>query len=210
MADAVNTCSAHGCNRDVNCKELCKHHYDKSRRESHLGHARRMARRVKDKPNVKTAAEFLRDLGRSPSDDCIDWPYSVMSNGYGTVRFEGRVTTAHRAALIVWKGYPPSPEHQAAHEPLICHNRKCVNPRHLSWKTKSENEADKLLDGTVPKTVNSPSRNKSGHTGVHFHKASGKWRATIHVGRKPTSLGSFNCLAAAVVARGRAEFQNGF
>ena len=37
-------------------------------------------------------------------------------------------------------------ELQAAHG--LCHNRECYNPRHLSWKTRAENNADKLRDGT--------------------------------------------------------------
>lgn len=32
--------------------------------------------------------------------------------------------------------------------PVICHNRGCVNPRHLRWGTRQDNIADRILDGT--------------------------------------------------------------
>lgn len=45
-------------------------------------------------------------------------------------------------------GDPPTPKHQAAHS---CGNGHlgCVASAHLSWKTKIENEADKILHGTT-------------------------------------------------------------
>ncbi|WP_420136113.1 HNH endonuclease [Sinorhizobium meliloti] len=42
-------------------------------------------------------------------------------------------------------GEPPSNDHEAAHS---CGNRECVNPNHLSWKTSSENQLDKIEHGT--------------------------------------------------------------
>jgi hypothetical protein len=44
-------------------------------------------------------------------------------------------------------GPPPTSKHQAAHS---CGkgNLGCVSPKHLSWKTRAENEADKIEAGT--------------------------------------------------------------
>ncbi|WP_353621966.1 hypothetical protein [Labrenzia sp. THAF35] len=44
-------------------------------------------------------------------------------------------------------GEPPTADHHAAHS---CGNGKhgCCNPKHLQWKTPSENEQDKIDHGT--------------------------------------------------------------
>jgi hypothetical protein len=52
--------------------------------------------------------------------------------------------------------------------------------------------------------------NKSGHTGVSFHKPSGKWRASIAVAGKHVFLGSFPDKESAVAARQTANETHGF
>lgn len=80
-------------------------------------------------------------------DDCLSWPYSKF-RGYGQVWHHGRVRLVPRIACEIVNGPPPSPAHEAAHTCGQGH-MSCCNPRHLAWKTKLENEADKLVHGTV-------------------------------------------------------------
>lgn len=62
-------------------------------------------------------------------------------------------------------------DHKYAH--LGC-PKHCVNPEHLRIATNSENQQNS------PKLI---SANKSGHRGVSWLKASGRWRsAVIHLG----------------------------
>lgn len=76
---------------------------------------------------------------------CIRWPFSLCQ-GYGQIIIDGRMWRASRAALHLTE-QPESSELHAAHG--LCHDRRCVNPNHLSWKTRVENEADKLRDGAL-------------------------------------------------------------
>lgn len=80
------------------------------------------------------------------TDDCIIWPYARDAHGYGILRLDGEVATAHRHACRRTHGDPPDPRMDAAHGP--CHEPACFNGRHLSWKTRSANLLDKRRDGT--------------------------------------------------------------
>lgn len=101
-----------------------------------------MTKQRRASPGV--AFEFLKSLVGHQSDGCILWPFATMTNGYGSVQYEGRTHAANRVMLILERGVPAS-RRVAAHK---CRNRNCVNPRHLRWATTSSNQKDRVRDGT--------------------------------------------------------------
>lgn len=80
--------------------------------------------------------------------DCLKWPFGCDSHGYGQVAYAGKVRRAHRVMCELVNGPPPTPDHEAAHSCGRGANG-CVNPKHLSWKTRSENHLDRRGHGTA-------------------------------------------------------------
>ena len=143
MARAFKACVISDCNGDANAAGTalgyCRSHYRRFRRHGDplaggtpMGERRRW---------IDAHSDYA-------GDDCIEWPFSVTESGYGQFKIEGHSTLASRVMCEAAHGQPPSPEHQAAHS---CGNGTggCMNPRHLRWATRLENEADKIEHGTL-------------------------------------------------------------
>lgn len=82
-------------------------------------------------------------------DDCLKWPFSVDPRvGRGMMGHNGEDYWAHRYMCELAHGHAPEGKPQAAHS---CGNghKGCMNPRHLSWKSNSENQLDRRRHGTV-------------------------------------------------------------
>lgn len=88
----------------------------------------------------------FRELIEIETDACIEWPM-CLDHGYGVATIEGRRVRVHRAALLARQA-PPSPTALALHRPELCHNKACMNYRHLYWGDNFSNAADKLVDNT--------------------------------------------------------------
>lgn len=94
-----------------------------------------------------TTMAFLLGHTSYRGDDCLLWPFGRHSSGYGQVCVgKSKIRKAHRVMCELVHGPAPTPKHHAAHN---CGNTACVNPKHIAWKTQSENERDKHLHGTV-------------------------------------------------------------
>lgn len=87
---------------------------------------------------------FLNAALSSDTEDCIEWPFYRMKNGYGQVALHTGMALAHRKMCEMAHGLA-SKGQQAAHS---CGNRACVNPKHLRWALPAENMGDRVLDGT--------------------------------------------------------------
>jgi hypothetical protein len=82
-------------------------------------------------------------------EECLRWPFAWDPRiGRGRCYFRGRMWWAHRVMCVLAKGEPPTPKHEAAHECGKGHEG-CVNPKHLSWKTRRENALDMRKHGTA-------------------------------------------------------------
>lgn len=92
------------------------------------------------------AQETLLRFLLTNTDECLIWPHSVNSAGYGQVG-GGRSATpisTHVVACEHRNGERPAGMH-AAHS---CGVRACCNPRHLRWATPAENTAESFVHGT--------------------------------------------------------------
>lgn len=79
-------------------------------------------------------------------DDCLIWPMTRDTFGYGLLGCRGRVVRAHRLVCELAHGDPPTNKHQAAHSCGKGHDG-CYSSKHLSWKTNSENQIERRLHG---------------------------------------------------------------
>jgi hypothetical protein len=76
-----------------------------------------------------------------PHDWCLIWPFSRIQSGYA--KFGAKHIAVHRFMCEYKHGPAPSPKHHAAHSCGRGHEG-CVNPRHIAWKTISENQLERF------------------------------------------------------------------
>lgn len=92
--------------------------------------------------------QWLLEHMSQETDDCIIWPFATARGGYGNFQHLGQRHYAHRYVCELKHGPAPSNTHEAAHG---CGRSNCVNQRHISWKTPTENKMDCWLHGTQTK-----------------------------------------------------------
>jgi hypothetical protein len=134
-------CSIPDCGKPVKGRGWCIAHYARYYR-----HGNPLAGRTPDGEPRRYLTEVVIPFR---GDDCLMWPYSRSSDGYGQVCLNNKTRIASRVVCEAVHGTPPTVAHEAAHS---CGNGHlaCVNPDHLTWKTPLDNQSDKRSHGTRP------------------------------------------------------------
>lgn len=119
----------------------------------------------------------------------------IRSDGYRVIKIDYNSYLASRLAFLYVRGY--FPEHEADHINRVRNDDRWCNLRHISHRCNLRNS-------------NISKRNKTGITGVCWHKAAQKWHARIHISYKNINLGLFINKLDAAKARWNAEVKYGF
>lgn len=106
-------------------------------------------------PNTRItpAREWLLSQVSCADDACLIWPFfRDPANGYGRIGGgiigrPGVILWTHRVMCQLAHGAPPT-KHEASHTCGRGHDG-CVNPKHLEWKTPSDNQKDRRRHGTA-------------------------------------------------------------
>lgn len=93
---------------------------------------------------MKTQDEFWRNVRKT--DGCWEWLGGRLHWGYGSVKWNGRTTRAHRLAWTFVNG-PIQPGMNLLHK---CDNPPCVRPDHLMLGTLRDNTQDSIVKGRRP------------------------------------------------------------
>lgn len=135
----IRLCSIPECDKPVKARGYCRAHYLRWYR-----HGDPLEGRTPD----GAPAQWIEDHIDHEGIDCLIWPFSKNSHGYGQININGAPVGAHRIMCEKTNGPAPTAEHEAAHN---CGKGQlgCIHPKHLRWATSAENSADLYAHGTI-------------------------------------------------------------
>lgn len=129
------TCSVNDCGAKHYGFGFCEKHFQRFKKHG-----------TPEPVRISLPMQFISDVALNhTSDECLLWPFSIGSHGYGQFKYLGKIHTAHSYVCELCHGKRPSSKHDATHN---CGIRACVSPKHLCWKTHRMNLEDMKQHGT--------------------------------------------------------------
>lgn len=122
---------------------------------------------------------------RATDSGCWLWQAAKLDGGYGGYWHNGAFVRAHRVAYEALVG----PAGRVLDH--TCHQRNCVNPRHLQSVTHRLNGENR---------AGPPRNNRTGVRGVYWNAAYRKYQAQVRSGGRRYNAGTFTDLAEAEAA----------
>lgn len=131
-------CSVSECIKPHFCHGFCGAHYSRWKR-----HGDPLKGRTAEGAPLAYFADTVLNF---EGDECLTWPFGCNSDGYAAMWRAGQMRSVCRVICEILYGTPEI-RVDAAHS---CGNGHlgCVNKKHLSWKTVTENSADRIVHGT--------------------------------------------------------------
>jgi len=129
----MKICAIDGCERKHYARGYCNPHYKRWWRHGDAsagGIDKGEARRWVDEVAIPY-----------DGNECLTFPYG-KAHGYGRINIDSEPMDVHVFILQCVKGKKPSLSHEGCHS---CGNghEACVNPNHLYWGTRSQNNLDR-------------------------------------------------------------------
>lgn len=140
--DRGSVCQVDGCGKPAKARGWCGAHYRRWHKHGDPGESFPRGSSVGSPQRY-----FYEVVLAYEGDDCLPWTFGRSSDGYGRMRHGGKARNVHRVVCEEENGPPPSSKHDAAHSCGKGHEG-CVAKRHLSWKTRSKNQMDRVAHGT--------------------------------------------------------------
>lgn len=100
-------------------------------------------------PSAHPHVRFFRHFKKRGHDECWEWVGAKDTKGYGQMRVGDKNIIATHIALEVDGRQRPSKSSCALHK---CDNPPCVNPNHLWWGSRKENQRDAMKKGRMDLT----------------------------------------------------------
>lgn len=137
-------CSIDGCGKSEDSRGWCSGHYARWRRHGDPS----KGGRINPKAAAGEALRYYREIVLTyEGNECLTWPFAKSVDGYGLLSGHDRRIVVSRLVCERVHGPAPTPQHQASHSCGKGHEA-CVTKRHLSWKTRSGNQMDRVTHGT--------------------------------------------------------------
>ena len=137
----MKTCSVENCTNKVTVKGWCNKHYQRYKTHGDPEFIKIREKNMSDEELLKWIRSKPQ-LKRNPETRCKEWQRQKDKDGYGMIRYKGKMTKTHRLVWYLVKGNWP--KGMLLHS---CDHPSCINLKHLREGSAQDNVDDMFSKG---------------------------------------------------------------